>query len=88
MTHNTTVSKFAVIFAGLVLTASASVGQAQQKVAEEFLEQTLREQSLAEESENSKRKPETAKESESSDNTGASGLDLSDLYDDEGNFLI
>lgn len=88
MTYTITATKFAAIVAGLVLNASASIGHTQQKVAEEFLERTLKEQKLVEESGDNSNKPETAKESDSSDRKDASGVDLSDLYDNEGNFLI
>ncbi|GGY60345.1 hypothetical protein [Marinobacter zhanjiangensis] len=94
MSHTITSRKFAAILAGLVLTATASVGHAQQKWMEQVLEQTIQEQIVAKE-ERAKEQAgeqgkatETADESLSPQDAAPADIDISDLYDGAGNSRI
>lgn len=88
MSHNITSRKFAVILAGLVLTATASVGHAQQKWMEQVLEQSRQEQQLAGQSaEDQNKADETRKEADEEINA-PKGVDISNTYDDEGNPIV
>lgn len=86
--------KLAVIAAGLILTATASVGQAQQKWMEQVLEQTLREHTVVKEESKKDATDAQGKETETADDdlrpreAAPKDIDISDLYDDEGKPLI
>jgi hypothetical protein len=94
MNTSITRRKLAVITAGLVLTATASVGHTQQKWMEQVLEQSLQEQAVVKEggekhkSGQQGKTTETADESPRPQNAAPKDIDISNLYDDEGNPLI
>ncbi|MFW5825005.1 MAG: hypothetical protein ACOCVV_08570 [Marinobacter sp.] len=89
-----TLRKFAVITAGLLLTATASVGHAQQKWMEEVLERSLQEQAEVKEVKEEQARSKAGKQNEATDATGEGlspeeaapdHIDVSDhLYNDEG----
>lgn len=83
-----TLKKLAVITTGLVLTVTASMGHAQQKVAEEMLERQLKQQQLAEESANKDTDQKREKDAENTEQEAPKKVDISILYDDEGNTII
>ncbi|MFC4257486.1 hypothetical protein ACFOZ5_00410 [Marinobacter lacisalsi] len=94
MSRIITSTKFAAILTGLAMTATASVGHAQQKWMEQVLEQTSQEQTLVKEEKAKEqagergKDTETAEESLSPQNAAPADINISDLYDDEGNSRI
>lgn len=87
MNTSITLRKLAIITAGLVLTATASVGHAQQKWMEQVLDQSLQNQQVAEQSADDQKKTETQKDADEKSNT-AREIEFSNTYDDEGNPII
>ncbi|MGM0570505.1 hypothetical protein [Marinobacter sp.] len=83
-----TLRKLAVIATALVLTATASMGHAQQKWMEEVLEQQLKEQQLAGESSNGNAERKHEKDADTSEKEAPKGIDISNTYDDEGRPII
>ncbi|MFL1404867.1 hypothetical protein ACJO2E_05925 [Marinobacter sp. M1N3S26] len=84
-----TLRKLAVITAGLVLGATASMGHAQQKWMEEVLERQFQEQQLAGEkaSDNTDQR-HNKNDAENPEKKAPKDIDVSNTYDDEGNPII
>lgn len=88
MNHSITFKKFAVILAGLTLSATATIGHAQQQEMEEMLERTLQEQQVAGETVNKDATGQNKKEADNSEGSAPEAFDLSNIQDEDGNPLI